>query len=572
MLTPEQLERLPERIVELVSLIESYIIADMARRLSKMNFVTDTAAWQLIKLQELGATYNFAIAKMAELTAFSPQVMHGLFTEVGNLALNADDAIYRAAGVAIENWTLNSKLQQVLYAGLQKTNKTFENLTRTTANTLTKQFENALDVAHMQITSGAFSYQGAISRAVKSLTSEGLESVRYPSGKVDHLDVAARRATLTGINQSAAELQLARMDQMECDLVEITAHSGARPEHAGWQGRVFSRSGHSDKYPNFYDVTGYGTGPGLCGWNCRHNFYPFFEGLSEEAYTSADLERLNAKVIDYNGSKYTIYEAQQMQRQIERNIRKYKREYIGMEAAGLDTTKSAKDLARWREMQKDFARQTGLPVDNFRGSVAGFSHSQASKTVWQAKKAAQDILQYFGDVTPDMRSYIESELNMLPAKHRQFVESYLKGLNVLPADTSQSSRYVGQNIFLRQDAQVGTLVHESSHAIEDALKLYDDPAFRDIWLKGFENVLPDDIILDTGFSEPIWRIWNDKFISEYQGRIYDKRWQILLEDGSISLEGLREYFSEGYTEYILNPDNLKERDPDLFDFIRRLLA
>ena len=92
------------------------------------------------------------------------------------------------------------------------------------------------------------------------------------------MDVAVRRAVLTGVNQTTARMQIARADEMECDLVETTAHMGARPEHMDWQGRIFSRSGKSRKYPDFVKSTGYGTGPGLCGWNCRHSFFPYFEG------------------------------------------------------------------------------------------------------------------------------------------------------------------------------------------------------------------------------------------------------------------------------------------------------
>lgn len=71
----------------------------------------------------------------------------------------------------------------------------------------------------------------------------------------------------------------------------MTAHGGARPEHAEWQGKVYSRSGKSKKYPSLVDKTGYGTGPGLGGWNCRHSMFPFYEG-STRAYTDEELEEL----------------------------------------------------------------------------------------------------------------------------------------------------------------------------------------------------------------------------------------------------------------------------------------
>ena len=154
-------------------------------------------------------------------------------------------------------------------------------------------------------------------------------------------------------------MQDALADELGSDLVETSAHSGARPSHAEWQGKVFSRSGTHPKYPDFKKVTGYGTGEGLGGWNCRHSFFPYFEGM-KQVYTQAELNEINTKKYEYNGEKLTEYEATQKQRQIERNIRKWKREYIGMEAAGQPTGEAASKLARWQNVQKDFIKQTGL--------------------------------------------------------------------------------------------------------------------------------------------------------------------------------------------------------------------
>src|SRR5699024_4395985 len=144
----------------------------------------------------------------------------------------------------------------------------------------------------------------------------------YPSGHKDTLEVAVRRAVLTGTNQTCAKLQLARTEEMGCEFVEVSAHAGARPEHALWQGKVYHIGGAVGLdgvwYGDFEAATGYGTGPGLCGGNCRHNFYPFFPGMSVPNYTADRLAELNARDIEYNGQKYTRYEITQMQRALER--------------------------------------------------------------------------------------------------------------------------------------------------------------------------------------------------------------------------------------------------------------
>ena len=189
-------------------------------------------------------------------------------------ALAFDDAIYQAAGLNPLPLNLSPAMTQVLVAGLQRTQGTMRNLTLTSAIDAQNLFTDAADLAYMQVSSGAFDYNTAIRQAVESVAEQGLGVIHYASGRREHLDVAMRRAVLTGVNQTAGQLQWARADEMGCDLVETSAHIGARntgtgpANHEGWQGRVFSRSGKHPKYPDFVAETGYGTGPGLCGWNC----------------------------------------------------------------------------------------------------------------------------------------------------------------------------------------------------------------------------------------------------------------------------------------------------------------
>lgn len=381
MLTPEYLERIPDPVVQLFQDVEDDILRDMARRIRKMDGLTDTAAYQAWRLEQTRLMRQDIVTRLSQMSGKTQAEIRKILQEAGTEALLSDDAVYTAAGKVVGLINDNPALLNLLNAGYQQTAGTFQNITATTANTATKQFENALDRAWLQVSSGAFDYQTVLRRTVDALAKEGIKAILYPSGHSDTLEVATRRALLTGVNQTAAKLQLARMDEMECDLVEVTAHSGARPTHAAWQGKVYSRSGKSPQYPPF-SVTGYGSGPGLCGWNCRHNFYPYWEGLSRPNYTQEDLDRMERKEFTYNGQEMTRYEASQYQRYLERNIRAYKRQYLAEEAAGVDTTRTSVKLAQWRARQKDFLDKTGLDEDNIRHRVSGFGHSQASKAAW----------------------------------------------------------------------------------------------------------------------------------------------------------------------------------------------
>ena len=384
MLAPEYLAGLPDRLVGLYAAVERDILADMARRIREYDFYIPAARHQRQRLRAMGLAEEEIEARLSALTGKSREELRRLMEQAAERSLSADAAVYAAAGLGGVDPLAAAGVRAALLSGLAQTGGVFENLTRTTAHTAAKQFTDALDRVWLQIASGGFSYDTAIRNAVKDLARQGVVSATYPSGHTDTLEVAVRRAVVTGCNQTAAKAQIALMDELGTDLVETTAHQGARPSHQIWQGRVFSLRGRTAKYENFYEATGYGTGPGLCGWNCRHSFGPYIEG-APRAYSPALLGRYAKQTVTYNGKDLTLYEAGQQQRYIERQIRRWKREYAAMDGAGLDTGGAVAKISAWREREKDFCQQTGLKRQGERAQIAG-----QAKGI--AKRAKRDIL------------------------------------------------------------------------------------------------------------------------------------------------------------------------------------
>ena len=385
MLTPDQLEALPRRFVQLWQQVEDDILQDIARRIKKMDELdplTPTAIWQAWRLAKTRAVRSNTVATLARYTGKSRAEIKRLLETAGVQTLAADDAVYAAAGLDPPPVNQSPALLNLLNAGYRQTCGTWQNLTATTANTVTGAFEDRLSRAWGLISTGALDYSTAIRRTVDDLA-DTMPYITYPSGHTDTLEVAARRAVLTGVNQTCAKLQLKRMEEMGCEFVEVTAHEGARPTHAVWQGRVYHRGGavvqDGERYEDFEAATGYGTGPGLCGWNCRHNFYPFYPGISVRNYTDERLAELDARDIPYGGGLYTKYEITQMQRALERRVRKYKRRYLAETAAGVDASQSAAKLKAARQQLSAFLAETGERLDGARAEVPGFGQREAKQ-------------------------------------------------------------------------------------------------------------------------------------------------------------------------------------------------
>ena len=383
MLPPSYLDQMPDAFVQLWQQVEDEILHDVARRIGKMDKVTATANWQLWRYQQTEALRNDVVKLLAKYSGKSETAIRKLLLQAATEAMEREDAIYYHYDMEPTPFEESAALNNLLDAGARQTCGTWQNITATTANTVTGAFERTLDAAWLKVSTGAFDYKTAVKQAVDSLADE-MPMVTYPSGHKDSIEVAARRAVLTGVNQTTGKLQVARADEMGVAFFETTAHGGARPSHAEWQGRRFHRGGAVDykgrHYPDFEAATGYGTGAGLCGWNCRHTFFAVFPELGDPPqWTQEQLQELNARNIEYNGKKYTAYEISQMQRARERNVRRWKKRYLAEDAAGLDATDSAVRLKAARQSLAEFAQATGGRVDSARVSVPKFGRSEASR-------------------------------------------------------------------------------------------------------------------------------------------------------------------------------------------------
>ena len=389
MLPPSYLDAMPDAFVQLAQQVEDEILQDVARRIGKMGALTETADWQLWRYQQTEAVRENVVKLLAKYSGKSEATIRRLLKEAATEAMEREDAIYYHYNLEPTPFEESAALNNLLNAGARQTCGTWRNLTATTANTVSGAFERTLDVAWGKVATGAFDYKTAVKQAVDSLADE-MPEITYPSGHTDSLEVAARRAVLTGVNQTAGKLQEARMDEMNVEFVETSAHGGARPSHAEWQGRRFHRGGAVDylgkHYPDFEQTTGYGTGAGLCGWNCRHTFFAVFPELGDPpTWTEESLQELNARNIEYNGKLYTQYEVNQMQRARERNVRRWKKRYLAEDAAGLDPTDAAVRLRAARQSLAEFTQATGGRVDSARTSVHGFGRSASSKAAWAVR-------------------------------------------------------------------------------------------------------------------------------------------------------------------------------------------
>lgn len=399
MLAPHYLQQIADGAEQIASELHEYIIRQIVDRMmirigrGDDYLLTSSDRWRIQVLQDAGYLLEDITAELAKYTKRQEKEIKAAMEEAGIKALEYDHKIYEAAGLSPMPLTQSPALIRLMERNYRATLGEWNNYTRTTAQAAQRIFLNECDLAYNKVLSGAVNYSQAVREAVESVASGGVY-VDYPSGHRDTIETATARAVRTGIAQAAGDISIKRMEEMDWDIILVSAHIGARTgdggqnpgNHLWWQGQFYSRTGKDKRFPDFYKSTGYGTGEGLCGWNCRHSF-----GSGDGANNPyADIQ---------TADNYRIEKLEQRQRALERRVRKTKREVMGLQEAvekcqdeaakfELQQVLDRKSylLSRQNKAYSDFCKQNDLRPLNERLQIAKFDRQRAAVARGAAKR------------------------------------------------------------------------------------------------------------------------------------------------------------------------------------------
>lgn len=373
---PEVLDALPEELAELYRGLEDTLLMEICSRLKLRDELNEVTVQDIKALRSHGIDLKEIEKAIRQTTGISEKKLNELIDDVVDRNQKYYTEVIDLARVTQPETLVNAATVDAIK---RQTHDTFRNLTASmgflVGNTMLKParaYQWALDNAEMQIQSGAISYNQAIKTAVKQLADSGLKVVDYESGHRDQIDVAVRRAVMTGVNQICAKYTEQSAQYLETPHFEVSAHAGARDKpgpspwssHKDWQGKVYSIRAN-DIYPSIYEVCGLGAVDGLEGANCRHRRNVWVEGVSERTYTDEQLAHIDDDLgCEFDGKKYTAYEATQMQRRVERQIIKQDRLVTAYKASGQKDEYYAANakLVRLIAKYKAFSEASGLPL------------------------------------------------------------------------------------------------------------------------------------------------------------------------------------------------------------------
>ena len=394
--------------------LENRIMLDIVRRIKKEGQITSTADYQLGKLAELGYSSDEIETELRKALNASYGDIWKLYDDVVEQEYTRNKTIYEQINGHFVPYEENEQLQQQIEAAKKQAGSDLENLTKTlgivetvggqmTFLPLTEYYRKALTNAVIDISSGAFDYNSVLKRTVNTLVKSGIRTIDYASGYNSRLPVAVRRAIMTGVSQMVGEISEMNAQKLGTEYFEVTHHSGARPSHRRWQGRVYSRD-------ELVSVCGLGEKTGLKGINCYHDYYPFIPGVSKRKYSDEwlkDQDRLEDKKKIFGGKKYTAYEARQKQRQMETSMRAQRQKVKLMQEGGADLEDIVIAKARYQgqlQEYRKFSNAMGLKAQTERIYIDGLGKVANRKS---PKALVKDLIsKNIADSTSKNVSYV----------------------------------------------------------------------------------------------------------------------------------------------------------------------
>lgn len=409
----EYKEKLSKKIEQNFSDLEMRIMQDIVRRIKKTGKITSTADWQINRLQILGYSSEDIEQMLKETLDKSYPEMFELYDKVIDWEYVRNKDVYEQINAEYIPFEKNAELQQTVNALIEQTGGDMQNIMQSLGfyldygngkrvlTPLADVYQKYLDAACMDIVTGAFDYNTVIRRVVSQLTNSGLRQIDYASGWANRVDVAARRAVMTGITQLTGKISDYNAEKLHTEYFEIAWHAGARPAHQVWQGKVWSKE-------QLITVCGLGTVTGLEGANCYHERYPFIPGISERNWSDDWLEEQNRKENtpkEFKGKEYTLYEAKQRQRQMETAMRAQRQKVQLLKDGGADSDDVMLARAKYQGQLNEnsrFCKKMGLTEEreriyyDMRGRIATNTKMQNARyTSDMIRNADRDSKQYY---------------------------------------------------------------------------------------------------------------------------------------------------------------------------------
>lgn len=398
-----------ERLISRIEDTNTYILQEIGNSIKQIRDITPSKRHQLIQILKYGENYQDILNKLSKMTNLNLKDIKDIFKEVSKKDLNFAKNFYKYRNIPFVEYEQNEALKRQTEALANIVKNEMYNFTRSNVLGYTirdlrgrpqfvglrETYNRVLDEALVNVGTGKETFDSAMSRIMKDIGGSGLKTIEYESGRSMRLDSAVRMHLKSRLRELHNENQKIIGEEIEADGVEISVHGNPAPDHEEVQGRQFSNeeyeklnSGVSAKdykgktYTLDHDgKNGYRP---ISELNCYHYIYSIILGVSKPRYTDEQLKEIidntNEKV-EFEGKKYNKYECTQLQRNLEREVRKQKDIQIFAKASGNDELvgEAQQKITQLTQKYKELSDISELPTKAKRLQVSGYRRKSVKK-------------------------------------------------------------------------------------------------------------------------------------------------------------------------------------------------
>ena len=412
MLSEEQIELITERLISRIEKANTYFLKELGEKIKKIKKLTPSQADKLIQILKYGGTYEEIEKKLQKYTGLNIKDIDDILSNYAKTDLRFYEKFYKYKHIPVtqiyENKAILGQIQAI--SNIVK-NKMYDfSRPKVIGYTINKQFYNlrdayneVLNTALINVSQGKETFDTAMSSIIKDIGGSGLKTINYESGRAVRLDSAIRMHLQDGLRQIHNSNQQIAGEEFGYNGVEVTHHLNSAPDHIDTvDGKQFALidkireqiNNGLEKEIKQSDIVGdvvYVKGKRyedfnavnnsllrkVSTLNCQHTIFPIIVGVSQPEYTEEQLKRdkeLNEKGFEFEGKHYTMYEGEQKQRQIEREIRKQKDIQMFARSSGqeLEAQKAQLRINVLGIKYKELSDVSGLKTRNERLKVSGF--------------------------------------------------------------------------------------------------------------------------------------------------------------------------------------------------------
>ena len=383
----KKLELLLERFYQRYNKYNTKVLQVLGEAIKKFDGVSPSTAHKIAQELKYGTDINDLMAELSQLSGKSIQDIEEAFDLVAEENVAFAEVYAKAKNMEFVDYKDNEQLQRLVKSIAGQTNATFQNISRAKAigfvlkdengnkifKNLKKTYNDLIDEAVFNVTTGTSDYQSSMRGVMKQLADSGVkiheEKVGYKSGYNVRIDSAVRQNVLTGVRQVNLEVQKQVGRQYGADGIEISAHSPCAEDHVFLQGKQYSNAEFKKLNASLERPIG--------EYNCKHFVFSIVLGVNQPSYSQKMLNQMNKEsqsIIEYEGQKYTAYEATQVQRKLETAIRKEKDRQIIARASGdkEGVGIAQSNISTLTSKYNDFSKNAGLETYKNRLSVSGY--------------------------------------------------------------------------------------------------------------------------------------------------------------------------------------------------------